>query len=156
MNMLNREIQVFVVFVIIAVLRTLLDIALWQLLVWLFKEKSAIVRFFAKFNLNRFALAQALSFLVSSAVSYFSNKEIAFNNTDPDSVELVLKFGIVTGVGLIASVLAIEILTSNKKILSIVNKYPLAKKYWPLLAKLITVGVTLVINYLGLRLWVFK
>lgn len=154
--MLTQELRVFAIFVILAVIRTILDIVLWQGLVLLLKEKSKIVVFFSKFNLNRFAIAQALSFLVSSAVSYFSNKEIAFSDSQPDSVWLITKFGIVTGIGLVASVWAIEILTSNPRILKIVDKYPLAKKHWPLIAKLMTIGITLVINYTGMRFWVFN
>ena len=153
--MIDSEINTFIIFVVIAVIRTILDVALWQILVWWLQEKSKIVIFFSKFNLNRFAIAQALSFVVASIISYFSNKEIAFSNSEPDSVFLVSKFLVVTVAGLLASVWAIEVLTTNGRILKIVKKFPLINKYWPLCAKLITVGITLVINYIGLRFWVF-
>lgn len=151
----NSELTTFIIFVVVAIIRTILDVVLWQVLVWIFIEKSPIVKYFSRFNLNRFALAQALSFLVSAVISYVSNKQIAFGNTEPDSFGLIFKFSLVTGIGLVASVWAIEVLTTNKKILNIVKKYPLIEKYWPLIAKLITVGITLVINYIGLRFWVF-
>jgi putative flippase GtrA len=152
---MNSEIRSFVIFFVLAVIRTIIDLILWRILVWVFQEDSWWVKLSKKFGLNRYALAQALSFVVSAVISYFSNKEYAFGNTQPDSLWLYFKFGVVTTAGLLASVWTIEFLTTNKFILEKIKPYKLLQDHWPLLAKLCTVAVTLVINYFGMRLWVF-
>jgi len=151
----ESELLTFIIFVLVAIVRTIIDVVLWQILVWILNDNSPIVRFFKRFNLNEYAIAQAISFLVSAVISYVSNKEITFSNSEPDSLELIVRFSVVTGIGLVASVWAIEFLTTFPRILKKVHKYPLIEKYWPLIAKLVTVGITLVINYIGLRFWVF-
>ena len=152
---IDSEIRSFVIFVILAVIRTIIDFVLWRILVWVFQEKSPWVKVSEKFGLNRFALAQAISFVVSAVISYVSNKEYAFGSTQDDSFWLYFKFGVVTGLGLLSSVWVIEFLTSNKYILNKIKPFPLIEKHWPVIAKLVTVGVTLFINYFGMRFWVF-
>jgi|694.fasta_scaffold26453_4 putative flippase GtrA len=152
---INSEIRSFVIFVILAVIRTIIDLILWRFLVWVFQEDSLWVKISQRFGLNRYALAQALSFVVSAIISYVSNKEYAFESTQADSLWLYFKFGVVTGLGLLSSVWVIEFLTTNNYILAKIKPYPIIQKHWPLLAKLATIFVTLVINYFGMRFWVF-
>jgi putative flippase GtrA len=156
--MIYSEFYSFLIFIVIAVVRTLLDILLWQVLVWYFKDDFFLLTFFKKIglNLNKFALAQAVSFVVSSIISYTSNKSLAFGNDDPTTLWLVTKFSIVTLAGLMASVIFIEFMTTNEKVLSWVSKYSLLQKHWPLVAKVLTIGITVVINYGGMRFWVFN
>jgi putative flippase GtrA len=151
----TQEVQTFIIFVVIAVARTLLDIAFWQYLVWIFKDNNPLVKLSLKYNLNKYALAQVISFLVASVISYYSNKFITFKDNAADSLSLIGKFLAISVFALVLSVWLIEFLTSNKKILKLVQRYPLINRFWPLLCKLITIFVTLVINYFGQRYWVF-
>jgi putative flippase GtrA len=154
--MITQEFQTFIIFTIIAVVRTLLDIAFWQYLVWIFKDTNPLVKLSLKYNLNKYALAQFISFLVASVISYYSNKFITFKDNAADSFSMVGKFLAISILALVVSVWLIEFLTTNKRILKIVQRYPLVMRFWPLTCKLITVFVTLVINYFGQRFWVFS
>jgi len=49
----------------------------------------------------------------------------------------------------------INFLTSEKFILEKVKLFDLVNKHWPLLAKIGTIGVTMLINYFGYRWFVF-
>lgn len=149
------EIRTFFIFVVLAIIRTILDIGLWRLLVAVFQEKYVQVSIMDRLGINHYGLAQAVSFIVSAAISYYANKELAFQNYANDSLELVLKFIFVTTLGLVASVWVIDYLTENEKIINFIKPYNILYNHWPLIAKLLTVGVTLVINYGGMRFWVF-
>jgi putative flippase GtrA len=152
---MNTEIVRFVVYSVLAVVRTGLDLLIWQLLVWFFQDNFPLVKLAKLVKLNKFALAQAISFVISVIISYYSNKAITYNDKQVDSLSFVL-FIIISIVSFVISVWTINFITSNKQILTLNKFHPLLEKFWPQFAKLATIIITLVINYVGYSIWVFK
>jgi len=151
---MNPEVLRFIVFSVLAVFRTGLDILIWQLLVFGFQEHSPLVKIAKLIKLNRFALAQAVAFLISVFISYFSNKEITYRDKETTTYS-ILTFILISVISFILSVLVINILTSNRKALDFSKKNKLLEKYWPLTAKVATIFITVVINYAGYTFFVF-
>jgi putative flippase GtrA len=84
------------------------------------------------------------------------NRYITFSDTNQlTNPELVTKFVVVSVITLVISVWLINFLTSEKFILEKVKLFDLVNKHWPLLAKIGTIGVTMLINYFGYRWFVF-
>lgn len=152
----DRVTLTFIIFIVLAVIRTLLDIITWRFLVWVFQPNLGIVIFFQKRNLNRYALSQIISFVLATIISYYSNKIITFADTTPDNWLSIFYFSLISIISLVISVWMIEVMTSHKKILDWVSKYPLLLKYWPMMVKIATIVVTLFINFFGQKYLVFK
>jgi putative flippase GtrA len=151
----NKEVIRFIVFNVLAVIRTILDILVWRFLVWCFQPEFKITKFFEKFKLNRYAISQGISFIIASFVSYYSNKIITFDDEKEVSLQSILYFILISVVSLVISVWMMEWLTSDKKIQAKIANYKMLVKYWPLLAKIATIVVTLFINYFGQKYLVF-
>ncbi len=153
---MNEDILRFIKFVLVAIFRTLLDIVIWRVLVWLLPETSSIIKLTQKYlKLNRFAVAQAVSFVVSLVVSYVLNAWLVFEQSSTSRTYEVFRFGVISIIAFIASTWAMNILTSNNWILKQVKKIPILENHWPLTAKILTVGITTIINYYGYFSFVF-
>lgn len=152
---LTGESKTFILFFVVAVIRTLLDLALWQFLVYLLeRNKELLDSLLQRTKLNQYAIAQVIAFIVSVIISYASNRNIF--GGDSSFTYQVTTFIIVAVVALVASVWTIEVLTTNTKILKKVEDYKLINKHWPMIAKIASSVITLVINYLGYRFIVFR
>lgn len=152
----DPEIIIFIVFSVLAVIRTLLDIIMWQVLVWLFHPRINFVNFLTKKGLNRYSLAQIISFIISTFISYYINKIITFNDNNPTTIIVIVKFFILNLIGLVASVWVIEYMTENKILFENFKKNPFIKKNWPMIAKITTIIITLFINFFGQKYWIFS
>jgi putative flippase GtrA len=153
---LTQEIQRLLKFIIISVFRTLLDILIWQFLVFLQKDKKKTFSFFAKLNLNKFAIAQVFAFIISVFLSYFLNKIFVFQtDNNQQEVSTLFKFIFVSLVSFFVSTWFINFLTSDLKMLKLSKIHPFIEKHWPLLSKIFTIGITLIINYSGYYFLVF-
>ena len=153
---MTQELQQLLKFILVAIFRTLLDILIWHFLVLLIKNRKKVLEFFNKYKLNEFAIAQVFAFIISVIISYYINKVFVFTaqNNDQEFSTLIKFFGI-SLISFFASTWIINFLTSNPRILNFSKINPLLQKNWPLLAKIATIGITLVINYLGYYFLVF-
>lgn len=153
---LTPELQQLLKFILVAVFRTLLDILIWHFLVLSIKDRKKILQFFDKYKLNEFAIAQVFAFVVSVIISYYINKIFVFETKDNNQeLATLLKFFGISLVSFFASTWIINFLTSNSKMLKFSKISPLLEKNWPLVAKILTIGVTLLINYFGYYFLVF-
>jgi putative flippase GtrA len=152
---MDPEIIRFITFSVIAVIRTALDVLIWQLLVFFFQEDSIFVKIAKVFRINRFAAAQAIAFIISVLVSYFANKEITYRDRETTNYSIIV-FTIISIISFFASIWVINLLTSNRRALEFSRRHPLLEKFWPLTAKLLTIFITVVINYTGYTLFVFN
>jgi putative flippase GtrA len=151
------ELTRFLIFSVLAAVRTLLELVLWRWLVKVFEQSPAALSKIKRIKLNQYSFAHAMSFIASVVASYFLNYYITFGDTDETSNPLLLaKFVLISLLTLGISVLVINVLTTNRWILAQSKKIGVINQHWPLLAKLITILVTMVINYLGYKLWVFE
>jgi putative flippase GtrA len=177
-NILPHWVWQFLVFGLIGVWNTLFDLAVWKVLVAIFslprftrKPRPPFMRL-QRVGLNRYSVAQAISFILANTVSFFLNRSITFNQSQSDyQPQALVRFFIVSLTALCVSVLLINFLTKNSKVLKFVSNLNFWEKLktvrpffaaklinqldWPLVAKLITVIFTLVINFIGYKFWVF-
>ena len=154
--MFSAEIYRLLVFSSLAVVRTLLELLLWKGLVLVGEGLPWVQKVLKIVKLNIYAFSHAISFIASVLASYFLNRYITFSDTNQlSNPDLILKFVVVSLVTLVISVWLINFLTSNKRILDLTKKVALLEKHWPLLAKVITIGATMLINYFGYRWFVF-
>ena len=151
------QIERFVVFVILAVVRTvLIDIIGWRILVAILKDKKWLENILKPIKLNVYAFVHIITFVFSNLGSYYANRYITFQNQSQGTEQqLILNFLLVSGVSLIISVVLINWLTSSIKVLNLVSKNNLLNKHWLIVAKILTVGVTMITNYIGYAFLVF-
>jgi putative flippase GtrA len=154
--MFTGEVYRLFIFVVLAGVRTLLELGLWKFLVVIGEKSEKITSFLSLIRLNIYAFSHGVSFIASVIASYFLNRYITFSDTNQlTNPELVTKFVVVSVITLVISVWLINFLTSEKFILEKVKLFDLVNKHWPLLAKIGTIGVTMLINYFGYRWFVF-
>jgi putative flippase GtrA len=154
--MFSGEVYRLMVFAVLAGVRTILELFLWKGLVIIGEKSEKIQSLLGFIKLNIYAASHGVSFIASVLASYFLNRYITFSDTNQlTNPELVFKFTFVSIITLIISVWLINFLTSEKFILEKVKLFNLINKHWPLLAKIATIGVTMLINYFGYRWFVF-
>jgi putative flippase GtrA len=152
---MTQELITFIKFIAVAIVRTLFDIILWRFFVYVLKDDSKGAKFFQKLKLNKYAAAQAISFIISMVISYFSNLILVFGESKNGILVEMFQFALVSVVAFFASVWFIEWATTAKYILDQVKKIKILEDHWPLMTKLLSIGITVVINYLGYRFLVF-
>lgn len=154
--MLSMEIQRFIIFSVLAAVRTILELGLWKGLVIIGEKTSKIQSLLKVIKLNIYAFSHAISFVASVLASYYLNRYITFSDTNQlNNPQLLSKFIVVSLITLVISVLLINFLTSWKVLMKEIEKNNLLQKHWPLLAKILTIGVTVLINYVGYKWFVF-
>jgi len=157
MSSVYAEIWRFVLFMGIGVFNTLFDTGIWRIGVWLLEKRpSWIAIMHRRFKINQYALAQIFSTLVAGSASFALNRTIAFADvsTQTDAWQIA-RFFSVTGVSMILSTLAMQFLTETNWIVAWIRPLPFIGNHWPITAKLITVAVTMITNFVGYRLFVF-
>jgi putative flippase GtrA len=167
----------FVVFGLIGVWNTIFDIVVWKVVVIILERaarnrttKNWLLVRLNNLGLNRYSFAQGVSFVAANTLSYFLNRYITFRDSiGGNNPAAILRFFTVSLFALIISVLLINFLTKNQRILNysnslsiriskIVSRLPdwiLKLIDWPRVAKVITIAITLLINFVGYKFWVF-
>lgn len=165
----SKELARFTTFVIIGIINTVLDTSLWHFLASFFAKKN--LQF--PLALNRYAVAHALSFTISATSSFFMNRFWTWRDTDNYNFSsqlfkfyLVAVFSLAIGTILMNFLTKLEPkflltfqtsdsnLTENSKNFSF-SPFVLQSKQWPLICKILTIGVTTFTNYFGYNLFVF-
>jgi putative flippase GtrA len=155
----SAEFLRFVTFGLIGVFNTLFDLAIWKSVVFLTQKNPAFIQTLQTKKLNEYSFAQAIAFILANIFSYFLNRFITFKDSViTDTTGSLLKFIFVSLIAFTVSVVSMNILTKNTAVTEkFVSKLPqLLQKHWPILAKLCVVVITLLINYFGYKLLVFK
>lgn len=144
-------------FVFLAAIRTfLIDIVIWRFVVALMEKYPWTWSYVKRWGLNVYSYSHGLIFIVSSITSYILNRFITFEKGNVDSeTRVFIEFMSVSLVSLGISVWVLNILTSNKRILKFIEKLPVIPKFWPMIAKVITILIVMVVNFTGYKLFVF-
>lgn len=143
-------------FSVVAVIRTLLDILMWKGLVFIIQKNPNWETKIKKIKLNSYSFAHGVSTVISIIISYFANKILVFeSNNQISNAEEIFRFAVVSFTAMFVSTLAMQQVCENKIFNFPKNWHPLLDKHWAFIAKLMAIAITMVINYVGLRLWTF-
>jgi len=157
----------FLVFTILAIIRTVvLDIVLWRWLVSWMERNPWTWEYVKPFGLNVYAYSHAIMFIVSGSASYVLNRYITFRSPEVNNeVASAVTFFSINIITLVLSVFFLNWLTSSIYLKQTVSKLWFIRSHafmrdmllghWPLISKIITIGVIMVLNYLGYRYLVF-
>ncbi|GAB4143425.1 MAG: hypothetical protein OHK0017_00800 [Patescibacteria group bacterium] len=155
-NSLPSDVRSFLIFGIIGVWNTAFDLALWEIILRLIKPDSALDKFANKIKLNRFSISHAIAFVIANIVSYYLNKNFAFDGVKlKNEYASFGSFFAVSLFSLVISTLLINYLTKNEKIHSWTSKDARLEKWWPQIAKLLVVSITMFTNFFGYKIFVF-
>lgn len=161
------EIIRVMIFASIGLFNAVLDVIIWQFLVKLFSSNLEIQKLLKKIKFNVYSLAHTCSFVLTVISSYFLNKSFTFNDSrSSNNPTQSLRFFCVAIFSWIITTTLLNYLTSSLVISKFIDrlsvleqsytrKNPLIKKYYPTLAKILTIGVSMITNYTGYRFLVF-
>jgi putative flippase GtrA len=156
-----NEIQRFIIFGLIGVLNSGLDIVLWKLFSLVLKKNKN-----SKISGNAYTIAHILAFPVAVLFSFFMNSAFTFGDSKVrDSLQVIRFFAVSVFTWLVTSKVFDLLIkqkdkdwvkrTSQKveKIFSLKPDFVYSR--FPLICKLAVIVVSMVANYIGYRLLVF-
>jgi putative flippase GtrA len=147
----------FIVFGSIGLFNAILDIFIWKFLVKTFDSSKPITNFIQQIKLNNYSFAHTISFVITVISSYFLNKNLTWKDTiSNDNLQSIKFFGVAT-ISMILTTFFLNFLTT-KKIEDLVLKtipLDLVKKHYHIIAKLTTILLSMVTNYVGYKFFVF-
>lgn len=163
---MSNEITRFLTFGIIGVVNSGFDILIWHFLVGFCNRNTALSNFIKSIKLNNYSFSHTISFIITVISSYTLNRTFTFGDSSKQDNFQIEKFFAVATVSWLITTLFLNHLTSNKKIASFVdilatfeqsitNKESLISKHWPTVAKVLTIGVSMITNYVGYKIFVF-
>jgi len=119
----------FIKFTIVGTVNTLIDL-------------TALYCFVEYLHIN-VILASVLSFLIAATNSFFFNKTWTFKNSSLKYRNQVLKFMIVSGIGLTLNTISMYVFVQLIGL-------------WYMFSKVLTSGIVLIWNFLGNKFWTFS
>jgi putative flippase GtrA len=126
-------------FAMVGGLNTAIDLVILNALLWLFPTQDTLL----------LLVYNSLAYLTGAVNSFFLNKYWTFRNGEKTNRGQVLRFSVTTLAGV----------TCNNVILWLVSTYihPLIANtsVWANISKIIAIGGTVLISFVGMRLWVF-
>ncbi len=157
---MSTELIRFLTFAIIGFGNATLDTVIWKLLVNFFQRRTDLIKKFHKFGFNEYSLSHSLSFVISATSSYFWNKSLTFSDSKTtDNLQIFRFFGVASFSWFITT-LFLNFLTENAEISHFIKtkftNYPIIPKHWPLIAKILTIGVSMITNFVGYKFFVFN
>ncbi|MGH2509577.1 MAG: GtrA family protein, partial [Ktedonobacteraceae bacterium] len=136
---LSRSSQQFLRFGLVGCLNTLTDLLALNCLLWLWPTQNTAL----------LLLANSLAYALGALNSFVLNRYWTFQHRGPTNIREVSRFALTTLAGIICNDLILGSLTNS------LQGAHLSTTIWMNLAKLVAIGGTLLISYLGMRLWVF-
>ena len=158
----------FLTFGTIGLFNAVLDTTIWKILSTIFSKNHNFLSFLSKFKLNQYSGAQVFSFMISMCSSFYLNSTFTWKVNPLNSALTAILYLIVTIFSWLVTVIFINKFTAQKyvtkfeKIVTrIENKYNFnqyVKKIldYPLLVKLASIGLSMVINFVGYNYIVFR
>jgi putative flippase GtrA len=158
----------FLTFGLIGLFNAILDTTIWKILSTIFSKNRSFLEFLAKFKLNQYSGAQVFSFMISMCSSFYLNSTFTWKVNPLNSYMTTMLYFLVTIFSWFVTVVFINYFTSSQYVLKfekvvrkIENKYNLPKLVkkildYPLVVKLASIGLSMVINFVGYNYIVFK
>ncbi|BCL77881.1 GtrA family protein [Ktedonobacteria bacterium brp13] len=138
-RMIQKTIAQFVRFGMVGGLNTLIDLALFNVLLWLWPTHSTTL----------LLLYNSLAYALGGINSFVLNKYWTFNQRHAISRDEILRFVLTTLVGIACNDLILGIISNSMH--SLLGNPTL----WANASKIIAIFGTMCISYVGMRLWVF-
>jgi putative flippase GtrA len=154
---MTSELIRFITFGSIGLFNAILDIFIWKFLVRTFDSSKPITNFIQKIKLNNYSFAHTISFVITVISSYFLNKNLTWKDTiSNDSLQSIKFFGVAT-ISMILTTFFLNYLTTKKFEQFVLTTIPLklVKNHYHIIAKLTTILLSMVTNYLGYKFFVF-
>ncbi len=152
--MLPFEFSRFLIFGTIGFFNAILDTAIWKTLVSILQKNPEIIKKFHKFHFNEYSFSHAFSFIISAISSYFLNKNLTFGDSLKNDTWQVFRFFTVASFSWVLTTIFLNFLTETSFILNI-PKPKIIAQHWPLFAKIMTIAVSMITNFIGYKLFVF-
>jgi putative flippase GtrA len=158
----------FLTFGLIGLFNAVLDTTIWKILSTIFSKNRSFLEFLSKFKLNQYSGAQVFSFMISMCSSFYLNSTFTWKVNPLNSAMTTMLYFLVTIFSWFVTVVFINYFTSSQYVLKfekvvrrIENKYNLPKLIkkildYPLVVKLASIGLSMVINFVGYNYIVFK
>jgi putative flippase GtrA len=158
----------FLTFGLIGLFNAVLDTTIWKILSTIFSKNRSFLEFLAKFRLNQYSGAQVFSFMISMCSSFYLNSTFTWKVNPLNSAMTTVLYFLVTIFSWFVTVVFINYFTSSQYVLKfekvvsrLENKYNLPKLVkkvldYPLVVKLASIGLSMVINFIGYNYIVFK
>lgn len=143
-NRLNRIVKQFSKFFIVGIANTAIDFSVLNLEMLATGITSG----------PKIALFNAISFSVAVINSYYMNKYWTFEDRRPDNKTIAVKFSQFVGVSLVGISINSGIVYGFATFIS--PMFGLSPQMWVNVAKLLATGASLIWNFIGYKLWVFK
>jgi putative flippase GtrA len=165
---MEELIRKFILFGTIGLANSLLDTAIWKTLIVLFKKNKMVNDVLRLFKLNIFSGAQVISFIFAVSSSFYLNSKYTWAMNPFESQYRAISYFVVSVCAWFATVLFINVLTSDKMIEKyessfyklkhelLFSKFLLEKFDYPLLIKLLSIFLSMVINFVGYNYLVFR
>ncbi len=129
----------FVRFSLVGSLNTLIDVVLFNLLVWMFPVN----------NVYLVVALNAIAYSAGALNSFFWNKLWTFKQRSGTTGGQVMRFALVTGLGIVCNSAFLWLATA------ILNSLSLNGFLWVNVAKVSAIGGSVTVSYLGMRFGVF-
>ncbi len=164
----NYMFQKFITFAIIGVFNAVLDTTIWKLLSKFFSTSQASLAILKTVKLNQYSGAQLFSFMVGLTSSFYLNSTFTWKSNTLESQTKFIMYIVVSVTAWFATVLFINFFTKdffinkyNKIITKIednIHLTPFLKKLieYPLLVKLASISLSMIINFFGYNYLVFR
>ena len=147
----------FIIFGSIGLFNAILDIFIWRFLVKTFDSSSTFTSSIKKLKLNNYSFSHTISFVITVISSYFFNKNLTWKDTiSSDNLQSIKFFGVAT-ISMILTTIFLNFLTGKNIETWILKTFPFefVKKHYHIIAKLTTIGLSMITNYLGYKFFVF-
>jgi putative flippase GtrA len=154
---MSLELIRFITFGSIGLFNAILDIFIWKFLVKTFDSSKPITNFIQQIKLNNYSFAHTISFVITVISSYFLNKNLTWKDTiSNDNLQSIKFFGVAT-ISMILTTFFLNFLTGKNVEGFILKTFPfgIVKKHYHIIAKLTTILLSMVTNYLGYKFFVF-
>src|SRR5207248_2534881 len=125
----------FLRFCVVGGLNTFIDIAAFNLLLWIFPTT----------HLHRQIIYNSLAYLFGALNSFFWNKLWTFDNRSKVTRSQVMRFVFVTGIGILCNDLFLWLATS------ILAMFSLSSFLWTNVAKVSAIAGSVMVSYVGMR-----
>jgi putative flippase GtrA len=158
----------FLTFGTIGLFNAVLDTTIWKILSTIFSNNRNFLELLAKFKLNQYSGAQVFSFMISMCSSFYLNSTFTWKVNPLNSVMTAFLYLVVTVTSWLVTVIFINYFTAKSYVLKfekvvtrLENRYKLnnlVKKIldYPLVVKLASIGLSMIINFVGYNYIVFR
>lgn len=165
---MNQLSITFLKFAIIGFSNSILDTLIWKYFSGIFFKNKKILDFLHRLKMNQYSGAQVISFSVSLVSSFFLNSYFTWKVSPLESTNRALLYVVVAVTAWSFTTFFINYLTKEKfliKFNSIVEKFEtrinlnqIAKKFldYPLLVKVASILISMIINFVGYNYLVFR